>query len=92
VEAVVSGRQILRHLMPSVHLGSGPAEVHIALDTSEALTRLRVRWPDGSVQDLREVPLGRRVTVRQGRADVAEEELPAWSSPDSKEGGPAAPH
>ena len=37
------------------------------LGSSSAPPRVRIRWPDGTVQDVGEVPVDRWTTVRQGR-------------------------
>ncbi|MBI5482207.1 MAG: VCBS repeat-containing protein [Deltaproteobacteria bacterium] len=89
VEATSGGRQALRHLTPSSHLGSGPAEVHRALGRTARLDRLRVRWPDVSVQEVLDLPARRLVTVRQGSDRVTMREIPRWTLEDSPASAPA---
>jgi hypothetical protein len=89
VEATIGGRPVLRHLLPASHLGSGPAEVHLALGRAERLDRVRVRWPDGSVQEVLDLPARRLVTIRQGSDRVALREVPRWTLEDSPASVPA---
>lgn len=44
---------------------SGPAMAHFGLGTFDAVDRLEVRWPDGTVDVFEDVPARQRVTVTQ---------------------------
>jgi enediyne biosynthesis protein E4 len=89
VEATIGGRPALRLLAPAAHLGSGPAEVHLALGRAERLDRLRVRWPDGRVQEVLDLPARRVVTIRQGSDRVSLAEVPRWTLEDAPASAPA---
>jgi hypothetical protein len=66
---------VIRTLAPAHALGSGPAEVHVSVGRALRLGAVRVRWPDGTAQDVLDLPVRRVLTIRQGSDAVGIREL-----------------
>ena len=49
-------------------MGTGPIEQNIGLGPATRITRLQVRWPDGTNQEFHDLPVDRRHQVTQGTA------------------------
>ncbi len=78
VVAHCGGRQIVRDLFPANgFMGSGPAEMILGVGEAKQIDRLTIRWPDGTVQELKHLPVDRRITVTEGRPDIQVSEFPA---------------
>jgi hypothetical protein len=48
--------------------GAVPGEVRLALGAAARVDRLEVRWPDGSRQEIQDLPADRSYTIHPGRA------------------------
>ncbi len=51
-------------------LSTNDARLHFGLGRSDAVDALAVHWPDGSVQELRDLPAGKLITVTRGEPDA----------------------
>ncbi len=68
IEADVSGRTLVREVSRSGGTeATSDGDTHLGLNDARAVSRLRVRWPDGYVQELRDVAADRVVTVDEPR-------------------------
>ena len=64
--AEVDGRKLVRELYPNNgFLGQNAAQVHFGLGKSEKIDKLTIRWPSGTVQNLNNVEVNRRVRVTE---------------------------
>jgi hypothetical protein len=67
VEALVNGVRLLRDVSPaSSYLSSSDARIHFGLGSSAVIDTLKVRWPSGRVQKVRNVAADRLLTWREG--------------------------
>jgi hypothetical protein len=68
------GRTHLRDVVSSTgHFGLAPSRtLHVGLGEASKVDRLRVRWPDakGSIETIADVPVDRRLRLRQGEGRV----------------------
>jgi hypothetical protein len=66
--AVAGGRSLVRacHADGS-YLSSSDPRVHFGLGAADRLESLTIRWPGGRVDTLRDLPVDRYVTVREGQ-------------------------
>ncbi len=53
------------------YLSTGEASAHFGLGPAASIDRLTVRWPDGAVEEIRDVPIRRFVTIARGRGVTA---------------------
>ena len=61
--------RLVRDVFPaSGFMGTGPIEQNIGLGPATRITRLQVRWPDGTNQEFHDLPVDRRHQVTQGTA------------------------
>jgi hypothetical protein len=68
VTIVAGGRTQTRYVKSgSSYLGQGDLRVHAGLGQSAAATELRIAWPGGAVETLRDVAAGQIVTITEGR-------------------------
>jgi hypothetical protein len=51
--------------------------VHFGLGPDSAVKELRVEWPSGAIQTLRDVPADRIITVREDEANIPTDSPPA---------------
>jgi enediyne biosynthesis protein E4 len=49
--------------------------VHFGLGTATQVDKIEVRWPDGSVETLKDVPGDQRILIRQGKGLQSSEKL-----------------
>ena len=49
------------------YLSSSDPRMHFGLGSASRIARLKIRWPDGSIQALRDLPVNRYLTVVQGK-------------------------
>jgi len=76
VVAHCGGRQIVRDLFPANgFMGAGPVEMLLGLGEASRIDRLTIRWPSGEVQELKNLPADRRITVTEGRSEIRTAEL-----------------
>jgi enediyne biosynthesis protein E4 len=69
-----SGTQV-SHVNTAVGYGcASDRRVHFGLGPDSVVRELRVEWPSGAVQTLRDVPADRIITVREDEAGVTSEE------------------
>ena len=71
VEATFKGpngesRTLHRRVGDNSSFGGNPLEVHLGLGDAEAVTQLKIRWPAGGTQVLRDLPVGRRIRATEG--------------------------
>jgi hypothetical protein len=65
------------HVNTAVGYGcASDRRVHFGLGPDAVVTELRIEWPSGAVQTLREVPADRIVTVREDEASSSPESTP----------------
>jgi Flp pilus assembly protein TadD len=57
-----------------------PLDLHFGLGPATTIDEIEVRWRDGSVETHRNLPVGKRIVIRQGSAPRADA-IPRW--PDS---------
>ncbi len=55
-----------------------PAELHFGLGTAEGIEHLRVEWPGGEVEEWSDLPVDRRLVLREGEGEVHSAALEAW--------------
>jgi hypothetical protein len=61
--------RLVRDVFPaSGFMGTGPIEQNIGLGPATRITRLQVRWPDGTNQEVHDLPVDRRHQVTRGTA------------------------
>ena len=71
VEATIGDRTGTRYLgAQGSFLSSGPRTLHLGLGEASRLDALRIRWPDGQVQELGPLEAGGRYRVEQGKPDA----------------------
>lgn len=63
-----------------------PLDLHFGLGGATSIDEIEVRWRDGSVESHKNLPVGRRVVIRQGSVPRFEE-VPRW--PESSRPRPA---
>jgi hypothetical protein len=49
--------------------------VHFGLGTSSQMDKIEIRWPDGSVETLKNIPGDQRIVIRQGKGLQSSEKL-----------------
>ncbi len=60
--------RLMRDLFPSnSHVTQQPCEADFGLGAAERVDLLRIRWPSGAVQELRNLEAGQRILVVEGR-------------------------
>jgi len=70
--AETGGHKLTRELFPhNTFYSQAPAHVHFGLGTAATVDKLTIRWPSGTVQELRNVPANRRITIHEGQPAVA---------------------
>lgn len=68
ITAVAGGRTQTREVKSgSSYLGQNDLRVHLGLGQAAKVDELRIRWPGGDVEVLRDVAAGQMVTVTQGK-------------------------
>ncbi len=69
VIATIGKRKVVRDLFPANGcLGQQPARIQIGLGEAKQADAITIRWPDGALQELSEVPAGaNQRIVQQGR-------------------------
>ncbi|MFT5094307.1 MAG: hypothetical protein ACI93T_003144 [Porticoccaceae bacterium] len=73
VTASVKGHNVVRDLFSANGcLGQQPAQMRIGLGDAEHADSITIRWPDGQLQQLANVPAGSRVVVVEGDDSVIE--------------------
>ncbi|HEY3226410.1 MAG TPA: ASPIC/UnbV domain-containing protein, partial [Planctomycetota bacterium] len=55
-----------------------PLDLHFGLAAAEKIDAITIRWPDGSTETHRDLPVDRLLVIRQGSFPKAQE-LPRWS-------------
>ena len=55
-----------------------PSDLHFGLGGATAVEQVEIRWPSGAVERFEDVPVDRRVTFVEGRAEVSAEAVPHW--------------
>ena len=61
-----SGRELYNHVAVSVgFMSSSDKRVHFGLGTDKAIRSIEIRWPRGAVQELKDVPIDRFLTVEE---------------------------
>ncbi len=59
--------RLMRDLFPSnSHVTQQPSEVEFGLGAARSVDLLRIRWPSGHVQEMRDIPAGQRIVVTEG--------------------------
>jgi thiol-disulfide isomerase/thioredoxin len=58
----------------SGYLSQSEPAVRFGLGARERVERLEIRWPSGTVQEFRDVPADRFLTITEGRAEIRVEE------------------
>ena len=67
-----SGRQQVREIVSgSSYLAQNDLRAHFGLGRAERAERLEIRWPDGSIEVVENLPANHVVTVRQGKGVVS---------------------
>jgi len=56
----------------------GPLELHFGLGAAERVEALRVDWPSGASQEWTDLPVRRRIALREGDEQAAVAAVPAW--------------
>lgn len=56
-----------------------PLDLHFGLAEAKKIDAITIRWPDGSSESHRDLPVDRLLVIRQGSAPVAQE-LPRWAA------------
>ena len=70
VVAHCGSRQIVRDIFPtSGCMGAGPVELLMGVGEAPQIDRLTIRWPSGEMQELRNLPVDRRITVGEGKSE-----------------------
>jgi len=60
--------RLMRDLFPSnSHVTQQPCEVDFGLGAAKVIDVLRIRWPSGAVQELHDLPVGRRILIVEGQ-------------------------
>ena len=78
VVAHCGGRQIVRDVFPaSGCMGAGPAELLLGVGEAQQIDRLSIRWPSDEVQELRNLPVNRRLTIVEGKPEIQTADLTA---------------
>ena len=54
-----------------------PLDLHFGLADAKKIDAITIRWPDGSTETHRDLPVDRLLAIRQGSAPIAQE-LPRW--------------
>jgi len=72
---------------PSYLSQSPPGEAHFGIGAAAAVDRLEIAWPDGSRQEITDLPRNSTVTVTEGEAPV----VGATPGPAASASGSAAP-
>jgi hypothetical protein len=68
VTITAQGRTQMREVKSgSSYLGQNDLRVHFGLGDATRVERVDVRWPNGQVETIRDVPADQVVTVTQGR-------------------------
>ena len=71
VIAEVAGKKITRELFPhNTYVSQAPAHVHFGLGAAAKVDKLTVRWPNGEVQEFKDVAADRRLVISEGAAAV----------------------
>ncbi len=65
-------------------------DLHFGLGAAEKIDEIEIRWRDGSVETHRDLPVDRRIVIRQGAAPRAEP-IPKWTAPPRVHGRIKAP-
>ena len=61
---------LVRQMLPTTNFASSQsAEVRFGLGRAQAVDRLTVRWPSGTVQELRSVPVGAHIRITEGEPE-----------------------
>ncbi len=70
--AEVAGRKIVREMYPhNGFFSQAPNRVHFGLGDAARVDRLTIRWPNGAVQELKDVAGNRHVVVTEGSDAIA---------------------
>ena len=70
VIAEAGGKKLVRQMLPTTNFASSQAaEVRFGLGKARAVDRLTVRWPSGTVQELRSVPVGAHIRITEGEPE-----------------------
>ena len=71
IEVAVDGLQQIREIRAgSNFMSQDPAEAHFGLGKSLAVDRLRIRWPDGRISELADVPADQMLRIPQEGGDA----------------------
>ena len=71
ITAVVGDREIVRDVFPANGgVGQIPIETILGLGRTKKIDRLTVRWPDGKLQELDDLPVDVRITITEGQAEA----------------------
>jgi hypothetical protein len=76
----LTGASGVQHSHVNTAVGYGCASdrrVHFGLGPDSAVKELRVEWPSGAIQTLRDVPADRIITVREDEANIPTDPPPA---------------
>ncbi|HKS15960.1 MAG TPA: tetratricopeptide repeat protein, partial [Planctomycetota bacterium] len=65
-------------------------DLHFGLGAAEKIDQVEIRWRDGTVETHKDLPVDRRIVIKQGAAPRAEP-LPRWTAPPRVEGRIKAP-
>lgn len=66
---LASGKNLLRRARTDgSYLSANDPRVLVGLDKNETVTSIRVRWPDGSVEEFNTLTVGRYTTLREGES------------------------
>ena len=67
--AKTTAQQVVRDVFPpNGFMGQGPAETLIGVGEAKTIVQLEVRWPSGTLQTLKGLPVGRTVTITEGES------------------------
>jgi hypothetical protein len=57
--------------------------LHFGLGTATQVEKIEIRWPDGSIESLKDVPAGQRIVIRQGKGLLSSKKFLASSVVES---------
>ena len=70
LECTTKGLVVRRELYPLINFhGQYPASVHFGLGEAEKVEQLKIQWPSGKVQVLRDLPANCHIVVRESDSD-----------------------
>ncbi len=85
-----AGRQIRERDGGNGYCGQSDPRLHFGLGGDDRVQLLEVRWPDGGLQYLENIPADRLITVRQNRSTYATQLAIAVGPPKPWSGGTAS--